>query len=257
MGRPPDAVTCKRIVERSAQIGFKVITFGGGDPMLYSFLPDLIEAAKYCGLFVHVDTNAIGLQCTPETAKLLVSGIDLLGLPLDGPRPEIHNQIRSASSHFELVLGRLKWLAPFRHKTKINTLVSKFNARSISEMVSLIKDLSPARWSLYQYWPLSFGKNVANKHLISAQEFSHCMDALPALIDEVRVEANPIPLRRLTYPFVAQDGTVYLHHISDPSAYEFLGPIFNDEVVAEMFRRCGPERENALSRYAPLEMKEH
>src|ERR1700728_318992 len=70
-GERPAADLCKRIIERSAAIGFKVFTFGGGDPMLYEFLPELIVSAKNCGLFVHVDTNGIGLQCTQATVSLL------------------------------------------------------------------------------------------------------------------------------------------------------------------------------------------
>jgi MoaA/NifB/PqqE/SkfB family radical SAM enzyme len=249
-GDRPDPAVCKRIIQRSAEIGFEVFTFGGGDPLLYEFLPDLIASARRRSLFVHVDTNGIGLQCTDATVSLLTDGIDLLGLPLDGPRSDIHDRMRSTISHFELVLDRLAWLRPFMSMVKINTFVSKCNANTIPEMVPLIARLGPSRWSLYQYWPLSHGKAAMPRHIISDEQFSTTTGRLPATIDRVRVEINPVPVRRLTYPFVSHDGTVYKHDQRDESSYEILGPIFDDAVITELFARCGTEREEAKSRYA-------
>jgi len=251
-GERPDPVVCKRIIERSAQIGFEVFTFGGGDPLLYDFLPDLLASASRCGLFVHVDTNGIGLQCTDATVSLLTNQIDLLGLPLDGPRSDIHDRMRSTTSHFELVVDRLTWLRPFMPKVKINTFVSKCNANTIQEMVPLIARLGPSRWSLYQYWPLSQGKAAIAQHVISDEEFSTTTGKLPAIIDGVRVEVNPIPARRLTYPFVSHDGTVYIHNQKDESSYKILGPIFEDGVIRELLVECGTERQEAKSRYVSI-----
>jgi MoaA/NifB/PqqE/SkfB family radical SAM enzyme len=249
VGERPDPVVCERIIERSAEIGFEVFTFGGGDPLLYGFLPDLLALARRCGLFVQVDTNGIGLECTDATVSLLTNDIDLLGLPLDGPRSDIHDRMRSATSHFELVIDRLTWLRPFMSKVKINTFVSKRNANTIREMVPLIARLGPSRWSLYQYWPLSQGKAAIARHVISDEQFSITTGKLPAIIDGVRVEVNPIPARRLTYPFVSHDGTVYIHDQKDESSYEILGSIFEEAVITELLAKCGTEREEAQSRY--------
>ena len=249
-GDRPDPAVCERIVERSAEIGFEVFTFGGGDPTLYGFLPDLVASAKRCGLFVHVDTNGIGLQCTQTTVSLLTQGIDLLGLPLDGPRAEIHDRMRSTSSHFDLILDRLTWLEPFMHKVKINSFVSKCNVDAIPDMVPLIARVKPSRWSLYQYWPLSHGKRAMPRHVISNEEFATVMGKIPVVIDRTHVEVNPLPIRRLTYPFVSHDGAIYIHDEMDESKYKTLGSIFDPAVITELFAKCGTERTEAKSRYA-------
>ncbi len=157
--------------------------------------------------------------------------------------------MRLATSHFDLVLDRLAWLKPFMHKVKINTFVSIKNAASINEMVPLIARLGPSCWSLYQYWPLSLGASAAADHLISTEQFSSVVGSLPASIDCVRVEVNPIPVRRLTYPFVSHEGNLYLHHPTDGSSYQSLGSIFSADSVARMFALCREERGNALPRY--------
>jgi MoaA/NifB/PqqE/SkfB family radical SAM enzyme len=207
--------------------------------------------AKEMGLFVHVDTNGIALRQTNDTETLLAEDIDLLGLPLDGPGAEIHNRMRSTQAHFELVLDRLIWIAPYMHKVKINTFVSSRNANAVVDMMPLITSHSPSRWSIYQYWPLSLGKVAANQHSMSSEWFLKVVAALPAMIDGTRVEVNPLPLRRLTYPFVSHEGIVYLHHQTDQSEYEFLGSIFDDSVISALFSKSGGERVNAVSRYSP------
>lgn len=218
--------------------------------MLYPFLPELITAARNCGFFVHVDTNGIGLRRTQETISLLSKGIDLLGLPLDGPRAEIHDRMRSTESHFNLVVELLRWLAPYMEKVKINTVVSKYNASAIAEMVPLVASLRPSRWSLYQYWPLSHGRRATTHHRISESRFSTITASLPETVRGVTVEVNPLPVRRLTYPFVSHNGTIYVHDESDDSSYSILGSIFDDAVIKDLFSKCGTERDEAKSRYS-------
>jgi MoaA/NifB/PqqE/SkfB family radical SAM enzyme len=248
-GRAPELELCRRIITRIAELGFKVLTLGGGDPMMYPFLFELVASAKKSGLFVHVDTNGISLQCTDAVAEFISTGIDLLGLPLDGPRPEIHNQMRSTRSHFELIVNRLSWLSPYIHKVKINTFVSKCNVEEIPEMVPLINRFAPSRWSLYQYWPLSLGQRATTQHLISDAQFAEMTERLEAIADHIRVEINALPSRKLTYPFVSHEGLVYVHDDVDQSKYKSLGQIFDDRVMSSIFASCGSERENAESRY--------
>jgi hypothetical protein len=87
------------------------------------------------------------------------------------------------------------------------------------------------------------------RHVISGEQFSTMIGKLSAIIDGVQVEANPLSVRRRTYPFVSHDGTIYIHDETDHSSYKILGPIFDDEVIKELFAKCGAEREEAKSRY--------
>jgi molybdenum cofactor biosynthesis enzyme MoaA len=226
----------------------RVLTIGGGEPFLYPFLPDMVRAAKQAGLFVHVDTNAIALRQTPATASLIEEAINLLGLPLDGPNSRIHGMMRSSPGHFDVLMKRLSWLEPYLGKIKINTIVTASNVAALPELGQLVDRLGPVRWSLYQYWPLSLGAKAHLLHSIDQQSFMSAVDALGSL-EHVHVEANPLPSRRLTYPFVSHEGVLYIHSLSSLGDYERLGSLFDDAVVSEMFSRCGPERGEAQERY--------
>lgn len=225
-----------------------VVTLGGGDPFIYPFLPDLIASAKQAGLLVHVDTNAIAMRQTPDTARLIEECIDLIGVPLDGPSAYIHGMMRSSPGHFDVLMKRLSWLEPYREKIKINTVVTSLNAASLPELGRLITRLNPARWSLYQYWPLSLGAKSVSRHGIDHQSFMSAVRAINPL-GRIQIEVNPLPSRRLTYPFVSHEGVLYTHSLSSLGDYEMLGSLFDNGVVERMFSRCGPERVEAQSRY--------
>lgn len=253
---PPKVETCRRIVARSAEIGISAITFGGGDPFMYSFLGEIILSAKRLGLFVHVDTNGIAMRPSTKNADLLNTLIDLLGLPLDGPDAQTHGSIRSSPQHFQILLDRLSWILPFRHKLKLNTIVTAENVSLLPEMARLIASIRPNRWSLYQYWPLSDGASVRTDYEVENSVFLESTEnlaGLPALAD-VKVEVNPLLSRRLSYPFINHEGSLYIHSMESLEEYECIGSIFIDRVVDEMFRRCGAERSNATSRYKMIKV---
>jgi len=228
-----------------------VITLGGGDPFQHRFLPDLVRLAKESGLIVHIDTNGIALRETSENYRLIESGVDLLGLPLDGSDEMLHGTMRSSPRHFRLVMEKLKWLDGLRAKIKLNTIVTAVNASRLGDLADLVGALQPARWSIYQYWPLSMGAAVWEKHALGDATFRAATGPLATFerLSSIHVEVNSQACRRLTYPFVSHTGELYVHSAVSPRDYEPLGSIFDDAVVAELKRRCGPERSNAQSRY--------
>lgn len=247
-----EAQVCLDIVKRSSEIGMSVITFGGGDPFIYPFFPELALHAKRNGLFVHVDTNAIAMRKNNENWDLVKNTIDLFGLPIDGPNATTHGRMRLSPRHFDIVIDALRWLLPFRPKTKINTIVTKLNANVLPEMVELIATLGPFRWSIYQYWPLSLGQRVEQEHGLDDHEFTRVTREITKIIEGsgLRIEANSLLSRHLTYPFVSHDGTLYVHSQTMLREYDVIGSIFDDSAIRELFRRCGPERAEAMSRYA-------
>ena len=229
-----------------------VITFGGGDPFLYEFLPSLILRAKERGMTVHVDTNSLAMKQTYETLELLENSVDLLGLPLDGADAEMHGSMRDSAVHFDILMARLDWLKSLRPKTKLNTIVTGANLTSIERIADLVVDeIRPARWSVYQYWPLAEGVNASGAHAISDGEFLAATSNLTARVNgQTTIEVNPLLSRRLTYPFVANDGELYVHSAGPLSSYDTLGSIFDENAVGEIFRRCGAERPAAITRYS-------
>ncbi|OAI05654.1 hypothetical protein A1353_10795 [Methylomonas methanica] len=245
------ASVVESIVNRLAFLGFKWLTIGGGDPFQYSFIPNIIRLAKSQGLFVQVDTHGKSLYQSQSNLELLTDAVDLLGLPLDGSESSVHDQMRGSGGHFNLVCRRIEWLNSFRSRLKINTIVSSRNSHDLIHVAKLVSSFSPARWSVYQYWPLGPAARVFSDHAVSDSEFAACVEEAKSVIVNGGpiLEINPRESRRDTYPIIHHDGEVFVHAIAPHDEFISLGSIFAPNVLASIYSSCIAERSQAKNRY--------
>nr|WP_246806920.1 radical SAM protein [Ensifer sp. ENS04] len=252
-GRPaPSSAVSHAVLRRLLQFGVTELTIGGGDPSTYRFWFDLMSEAKRAGVFVHVDTNGIGLRLDDETARALVSDVDLLGLPLDGADSKTHGLMRGNPGHFDLILARIRWASGLGVPIKINTIVTKQNCGSLSQLGELIGSLKPAIWSIYEYWPLSPGGANQAHWEVDGMVFQDAVSKLPNFTEGTRIEVNSRHARQLTYPIVAHDGSVYMHSREDINSFEQFGSVFVDGILDLAFEVCKGDREIAQRRYRAL-----
>jgi sulfatase maturation enzyme AslB (radical SAM superfamily) len=249
IGGTVDEHVCEAIAQRVAQLGFRVITVGGGDPLIYSWAPELIRMLKDLQLFVHLDTNAIRLLPNEKNKTMVTDHIDLLGLPLDGPTAAIHNRMRDSKGHFQILMRRFSWLSKLGTPIKINTVVSLINYKYLSEMARLIAQFQPIRWSLYQYMPLSLDASARAGYHLTVEQFTTATRPLQALVPDIRVEINDAGTRRLTYPFVDHTGRLYTHDEVDTTRYLDIGSIFDEAAASKAIAMCTEERASAQERY--------
>lgn len=238
------------MVERVAEIGFRVLTLGGGDPTSYPYWEAMVRSAKALGLVVHIDTNGIGLRGTDREARTIDEAVDLLGLPLDGPTALVHDAVRGTSGHFELIRRRASWVQGRATALKLNTIVVRENAHAVPDMAPLIREIDPSRWSLYHYWPLGPAHRTAAANDVPDCTFAELCETISLQGPRSIIEFNPRRSRRLTYPIVTHDGAMAVHACDDPNAFLPLGSIFDAAVVERALAMCGPDREAAERRYA-------
>lgn len=209
----------------------------------------LVQTAKMAGLFVHLDTNGIGLRCRETDKVALQSHVDLIGIPIDGPNSSIHSLVRGHSKHFDIALNRIRWLHEIGVEIKINTIVTRMNVAALQETVELVRSLAPSIWSVYEYWPLSAGGTAREQWDEPNEGLGKALTALPTNVGVTRVEKNLRHVRRLTYPIVAHDGEVYVHSTADIDQFQSLGSVFDNDVLRIAFASCTAEREEARKRY--------
>ncbi len=246
----PSEPTVKAIIDRLAELRVGAITFGGGDPFQYRFIPSCLRHAKSAGLFVHVDTHAKALLRNDGNLDLLKETVDLLGLPLDGSAPSIHDAVRASPGHFEIVNKCIQWLGPLRQRLKLNTIVTGQNVQDISSLAESVMTLRPARWSIYQFWPLGPAQNAAAAHQLGDDIFEQVASSLGQLLrhSPFVFEATRRAARLNNYPIVHHDGSVIAHH-ADSQNLVHLGSVFDSDIEEKIKNSFVGERPNAINRY--------
>lgn len=243
------------VVDRVALLGFHTITFGGGDPFQYSYLGDLARHSKSLGLNVHIDTHGKSLIASNANKRLLTDVIDLLGLPLDGPNADVHDGMRAAPGHFDIVLNRLRWLKKIGARFKINTVVTRRNIELLAELAVLVRELSPWRWSVYQYMPLGPSAEASATHSVDVLEFQAAVASVGkqlGTLGEQMLEVADNESRRSTYPIVDHEGSVFVHSNERADILMPVCSIFDVHARDQIDKACGSERLAAMSRYLPV-----
>lgn len=92
-------------IEQAGEAGYTVISFSGGEPLLYAPLRALLDTAHACGMVTTVTTN--GMLLDARRLDVLRGGADLLAISLDGV-PASHNQMRASPRAFKKMAGCLE-----------------------------------------------------------------------------------------------------------------------------------------------------
>lgn len=105
----------KRVLEEAAEHGCFMLAIGGGEPLIYPRLFDIIDFANDLGLSPSVTTN--GMLVRENMDRLKGAGIKQLQFSLDGHTPEIHN-LTHKTPFREVVEAIRMCLAEFK-KTRV------------------------------------------------------------------------------------------------------------------------------------------
>lgn len=239
----------EQILIRCRELGFAIVTFGGGDPLMYKDFRKVLVQARNLGFEVHVDTNAIGLAS--DDLDLLNGTVSLLGLPLDGPDPNLHGAMRGSASHFEKVMNALDLIQDGDFRVKINTVLGRPNLSCLSQLQSILNQRQIDIWSIYQFMPLLGAASGLNKHNFEI-ETCQFLNATSSLSESrYSVEICTASSRLSSYVFVTPQGVVYTHGSQGQVGYEFLGDIFCDDwIVKYSFGKT--LRDDARHRYRKL-----
>jgi Fe-coproporphyrin III synthase len=118
-------------------LGYRIVSFSGGEPLLYEGLEVLLSHAKSLGMKTSVTTN--GTVLNKELLDKLKDHLDLLAISLDGP-PSIHNQIRGSQDAFDRLLKGIE------------------NVKSVGLPIGFIHTLTRENWE-HLLWVAEFAAN--------------------------------------------------------------------------------------------------
>ncbi len=125
------------------------LTFTGGEPVLCSYLPNIIDYARKCGLVTMLVTN--GSLLNKEYLEKLKS-LNWLALSIDSFDICTLKKIGRNDKQGKTYLEKYIQIANIAHdlgiRLKINTVVNAYNYHE--DMTSLITKINPERWKILQ-----------------------------------------------------------------------------------------------------------
>ncbi|HXJ91633.1 MAG TPA: radical SAM protein [Terriglobia bacterium] len=130
-------VEINRLMELFRSWGVKTITFGGGNPLLHGYFIEALQIAHQAGMEIGIITEGVNMSAPMIDA--ICDHAAWIRFSLDGPNPQIHDQIRSAPGLFATVIASISDLQ--RRKTGVriglNCVVQKRNIHCLDEMIEL------------------------------------------------------------------------------------------------------------------------
>ena len=90
----------KKLITEAAGLGAREVSFFGGEPLLREDLPELIRFTRSLGLRTAINSNGLLLD-KALAKKLSDAGLNIAGISLDDPSPEIHDSERGIPGLWE------------------------------------------------------------------------------------------------------------------------------------------------------------
>jgi pyruvate-formate lyase-activating enzyme len=206
------------------------ITFGGGDPLMYDYLEDLLLAGREESrrpLFIQLDTNL--LNCDVERLIGMAPYVDLLGLPLDALSLDVCRRMRVRGTHGKAVERLLPILSRSFGAVKVNTVVSRQNLSEIRSVGHAVVRGGAKAWSLYEFWPIgAFARRSKGRYAVLPEEFTSIFDQMSCELPQLRVENGAVCDRANAYFFVTQTGRAYTVDVQNTGEYVELGNILSE-----------------------------
>lgn len=202
-----------KILTIFANLGLKKINIGGGEPLLRTDTPKIIEFANKLGISVYLSTNATFLKSKYEEIK---DNIKVLGLPLDGSTIEINTLMGRAPYLMNNIKSTLEYFNKNKpnHVVKVGTIISKINIEDMEKIGSFLYETpgiyKPDIWRIYQFEKIERGENNAELYEINNEDFLSKIKFLKERFPQVKIAPRSNTEHNNAYFFISPDGMLQL-----------------------------------------------
>jgi MoaA/NifB/PqqE/SkfB family radical SAM enzyme len=194
------------VAEHARASGRRVlVSFLGGEPLLWPGLERVSEALGALGVGVGITTNGLGLE-QPRWAAWALAALAELTVSLDGLAP-FHDHVRGSPGAHARILGAVRALAAGKHRAgkgpllRVNTILMR---QSVADFPSLCEELASAGVE-----ELTFNQLGGNDR----PAFYPDHRLLPAQVEAFSAEVRGLQARFLARGLTIRGGEAYLARI--------------------------------------------
>jgi len=156
----------KKLIDRYVkEMGYKQVSFTGGEPTIINYLPDAIEYAKKAGANVKIQTNALILDDANYTKKLVNSGVDIALVSIHSYDPEINDKITKVKDSLKRSLKGIKNLLDNKIEVHIAYVITSLN-KDVKKFVEFINKKFPEINNFQFFIPWARARGWENKKYV-------------------------------------------------------------------------------------------
>ncbi len=176
-GPYPDELSteeCFRIIDEILEVGKPILILSGGEPLLKHNVFQIAEYAVNNGMRVVMGTN--GTLITDEiAARLKGVSVSRIGVSLDFPIPELHDNFRGQAGAFEAALAGIARAQQAGIEVQINSTITKLNAPYLDDLLTLALKTGAVAFHPFMLVPTGRGKGLESVEL-SPQEYEEILN---------------------------------------------------------------------------------
>jgi MoaA/NifB/PqqE/SkfB family radical SAM enzyme len=129
--------------------GVKMVTLGGGEPMLVEALNPLVEKLKHSGLYVSLHTNGTFLD--EERVAQLASYVNDVALPLDSLNSDVQDSFGREKNHVTRFKRQIEQIGDAGIQPNIHTVASLDNIGEMPSIYRFLKSKKFGYWRIYEF----------------------------------------------------------------------------------------------------------
>ncbi len=208
--------------------GYEIVSFSGGEPLVYRELDRVACAAREQGYRAHLITN--GLLLSETRLQSLRASFDLVGVSLDG-QESTHNAVRLRADAFAKAMRALRVLSESDMRFGIVFAVTAKSFGDVPWVFELASELGAALLHLRPLAPEGRARSMSNDWALGEEDCTR-LYVLGELLaahspDTLRVQVDLVPASHLSEArtqFALLNATMRIETLSDA-----VNPLVIDE----------------------------
>jgi radical SAM protein with 4Fe4S-binding SPASM domain len=157
------------VIDDLAAMGTPLILLSGGEPLMREDFWEIAEYIQGKGMKSALSTNGTLID-TEVAIRLKNSGVEYVGVSLDGATAETHDRIRNRTGSFAGSLRALRACRAIGLPCGVRITVTKDNFRELGALIDLATEVGASRFCVYWLVPSGRGQDGhASRQLAPAE----------------------------------------------------------------------------------------
>jgi len=164
-------------IDDLAAMGVPLILFSGGEPLLRHDVWELADHAAAMGIKIAISTN--GTLITADIAdKIKKSGIEYVGISLDGATAATHDRFRHSPGAFDCSVAAFARCHEIGIRCGARVTLTRENFGELEDLIDLARSLGASRFCLYWLVPSGRGNASYSRIQLGRKEVIEALNLL-------------------------------------------------------------------------------